>query len=96
MKLLILSIFLVLNLISCITNRVYFVEKPDLNAVNSKKITQDFFLVGIGQEKEIDVKEVCGSKKPDWAQTQFSAKDAILGVITFGIYTPRTVDIYCK
>ena len=52
--------------------------------------------MGIGQEKEIDVKEVCGSKKPDWAQTQFSAKDAILGVITFGIYTPRTVDIYCK
>ena len=46
MKLLILSIFLVLNLISCITNRVYFVEKPDLNAVNSKKITQDFFFSG--------------------------------------------------
>ena len=96
MKLLLLSIFLVLNLISCVTNRVYFVEKPDLSAANSNKIRQDFFLLGIGQTKEINVKEVCGSKKPDWAQTQFSAMDTILGIITLAIYTPRTVDIYCK
>jgi hypothetical protein len=96
MKILTLYLFVILNLISCITNRVYFVERPDLYAGNPKKITQDFYLAGIGQVKEIDLKEVCGSKKPEWVQTQFSGKDVILGLITMGIYTPRTVDIYCK
>jgi hypothetical protein len=92
------SIILVslLFFMSCVTNKVYFVERPDMYVPPSKKISQPFFLYGIGQEQTVNVSDACGTKKPEWAKTKFTFVDLLLELVTLGIYTPRTVEIYCK
>ncbi|HDL6203397.1 TPA: lipoprotein bor, partial [Mannheimia haemolytica] len=45
----------------------------------------------------LNVVEVCGSKdKVQQVETVLSGGDILLGLVTIGIYTPRTANVYCK
>lgn len=59
--------------------------------------SQTFFVSGIGQEKSVDAAQVCnGAANVAKVQTVQSPKDIVFGLVTFGIYTPRTATVYCK
>lgn len=58
--------------------------------------THHFFVSGIGQKKSIDAAKVCGSAdKVVRVETQQTFVNGLLGVVTFGIYTPREARVYC-
>ena len=44
---------------------------------------------------EVNVKEVCGGKPVKQMQTQFEFVDSLLGIVTLGIYRPRTAKVWC-
>ncbi len=59
--------------------------------------SQSFFLSGIGQEKTVNAAYVCGSaSKVASVESTQRPVDIALGVVTAGIYTPRTAKVYCK
>lgn len=58
---------------------------------------QTFFVSGIGQEQEVNAAEICdGADKIAKVQTQQTFLNGLLGAITYGIYTPRQIRVYCK
>jgi hypothetical protein len=67
------------------------------NAVNPQKDEyQHFFIGGIGQEKSMNAAEICGgADKVGKVETELTFLNGLLGVITYGIYTPRTARVYC-
>lgn len=59
--------------------------------------SQHFFVSGIGQEKITDAAEICGGvENIVKVETQQTFVNGLLGVITFGIYTPRDAKVYCR
>jgi hypothetical protein len=57
---------------------------------------QSFFISGIGQEQKTDAAEVCGGvEKVAKVETHLSFLDGFLGVVSYGIYTPRTAKVFC-
>jgi len=63
----------------------------------SEERRQNFFVSGLGQKKEIDATEICGdSDKILKVESRLTFLDAFLGVLTHGIYTPRTANVYCR
>ena len=91
----ILNILLLLTfLASCSTIR-YDIEKSNYDSVN--KQNSHFFLFGIGQTSQHNAVKVCGSEeKITRVDTKQTALNIVFSVITSGLYTPRSVFIYCK
>lgn len=59
--------------------------------------SQTFFVSGIGQMKSVNAAQVCGGAgKVEGVAVEQSATDVLFGIITLGIYTPRTARVYCK
>jgi hypothetical protein len=53
-----------------------------------------FFLWGLVGEKQVDLKKLCPAGPARW-QNQQSFVDGLIGVVTLGIYIPRSVDVEC-
>ena len=59
--------------------------------------SQAFFVSGIGQKQTVNAAQVCGgAAKVEGVAVEQTALDGLLGVLTFGVYTPRTARVYCK
>lgn len=57
---------------------------------------QNYFVSGLGQKKEMNAAEICGgADKVAKVVTHTKFVDGFLGVITAGLYTPRTAKVYC-
>lgn len=57
---------------------------------------QTFFVAGIGQSQEVDAAKVCGgAKNVQRVETQLTAGNVGLTILTVGIYTPRQIRVYC-
>ncbi len=57
---------------------------------------QSFFVFGIGQNKEVDATKICnGANNVQRVETQLTPANIALGMLTFGIYTPRQIRVYC-
>ena len=57
---------------------------------------QTFFVGGIGQSQEVDAAKVCGSAaKVQRVETQMTAGNVGMAILTIGIYSPRQVRVYC-
>lgn len=69
-----------------------------------KKVTEPdfekrehFFLWGLAPNaRVVNVKKACPSNAPTQMQTQNTFLDSFLGVITLGIYSPRTAKVWCS
>ena len=55
-----------------------------------------FFFWGIAGTGHVSIKEVCGGKKAIQLQSQKTFFDGFLGLITLGIYAPRTAKVWCE
>ncbi len=58
--------------------------------------SEAFFLWGLVGEKHIDVTKICGNMPAQQIQAQRTFVDGFLGLITLGIYMPRSVKIWCE
>ena len=55
-----------------------------------------FFFWGIGQEKMHHIEQVCGSRENlAKIKVKYSFLNGILTGLTYGLYSPRTTEIYC-
>lgn len=90
-------LFAGLTLTQCATQVVY--PKGNnyaKNAAPSYKKSQPFFIYGIGQSQEKRAYDVCGKGNvPAKVVTKTTFTDGLLGTLTFGIFTPRTLEVYC-
>ena len=58
---------------------------------------QTYFISGIGQRQTVDAARICGGVANIAAVAkELTFVDGLLGVLTFGIYTPETARVYCK
>lgn len=58
---------------------------------------QTFFVSGIGQEKQVDAAAVCGgADKIFKVQTKITFLNGLLSQVSYGVYTPRQIIVYCK
>lgn len=55
-----------------------------------------FFLFGTVRNHIVDINKVCKSKSALQMRTEFTPMDTVYGIITFGIYTPRTASVWCR
>lgn len=64
----------------------------------TREVHHDFVLVGIGQSEMVDASLACQSdpKKVVRVEMQQSPQDVLMAILTLGIYTPRTVRVYCN
>ncbi|MCY4472074.1 MAG: Bor family protein [Kistimonas sp.] len=61
-----------------------------------QEVSQDFFISGLLQKKHLDAAAVCGTAdKVARVETVETPTNVVLSMLTFGLYTPRTVRVYC-
>ncbi|MEP4889706.1 MAG: Bor family protein [Aliiglaciecola sp.] len=96
MHLKVLGLFLTTTLLAgCATQT--FTINGEGGEVPTYKKSDHFFVNGIGQEKITNAAEICGgAENVIKVETQYSFLNGFLGFITYGIYTPRDVKVYCK
>ncbi|HAG53044.1 MAG TPA: lipoprotein bor [Alphaproteobacteria bacterium] len=81
-------------LASCAKQTVYVADKPMDYDVSK---TSHFFLWGIGQTSKVDVARICKSRNNvSKVESRMSGGQAVVTLLTFGIYTPMTSTVYCS
>jgi len=73
-----------------------FMVKANGNAQPTTDQMKTFFINGLGQQQITNANTICGGSGHVYkVETQQTFVDGLLGMITFGIYTPRTARVYC-
>jgi hypothetical protein len=94
MKKLVLVAAAALALTGCAVQR--FDLQPATQDAAAYNDSQSFWIGGIGQSEEIDAAKVCGgAKKVQRVETQVTAGNVGLTVVTLGIYSPRQIRVFC-
>ena len=74
-----------------------FMVHPQANSKLSNEKMQTFFINGLGQEQVTNADRICGGgDKVVKIQAKQTFVDGLLSYLTGGIFTPRTVKVYCK
>jgi hypothetical protein len=100
MKKIFISFSILFLLSSCATQR-FNVDNDNIRQ-NPKsnphyQESSHFFIGGIGQTDYIDAAMLCKRYGGvNFVEVKHSFVDGLLAVVTYGIYTPRTKNIYCK
>lgn len=90
------SVTLLLTGLAGCTTQTYIVsEKPAAQKASYDKM-QHFFIGGIGQQAEKNTNEVCVNGSVAKVQTQQTFLNGLLGMLSYGIYAPRDMRVYCK
>jgi len=55
----------------------------------------NYYFWGASHPHHIEIQKVCNGQPAIQIQSRFDPMDVLLGVITIGIYTPRTAKIWC-
>jgi hypothetical protein len=85
---------LTLLLSACATQQ--FDIAPTSGAKPSFNENQTFWLGGLGQEETVDGAKACGdASKVARVETQLTAGNIALTILTLGIYAPRNIAITC-
>jgi hypothetical protein len=85
-----------LSVIGCATQR-FDVQPAATKAALSLDDSQVFWVGGIGQEQEVNAAKACGSaSQVARVETEETAMNALVRVITLSIYAPRQIRVYCS
>lgn len=84
------------TLVGCASQSVYV--HGDLTGPPDFEETQNFWLLGIGQETVVDATPVCGQKKGSVTHVRVRQTfgNALWTIFTLGVYAPRTIQVSCK
>jgi hypothetical protein len=85
----------VLALSAC-TTQSFKMNEGTTRSIPTYEGTNHFVFWGLGQEKVMDPKEVCGTKKVAQVQTSVTFLNGLLSGITYGIYSPRNYAVFCE
>ena len=90
------AVFLIAALSGCATQRFTLNAPVGPADAATLETSQAFFIEGLGQEVVVNAAEVCGgAQNVASVEVQETFLDSLLGGLTFGIYTPRTAQVYC-
>ncbi|MCG6152594.1 Bor family protein [Leptospira bandrabouensis] len=81
--------------LNCATQKIYITEETGDARIATKEGTSHFFVAGLGQTKEYSAAQICDERPVVAIETSYSFLDGLLGVITYGIYSPHSYAIYC-
>jgi hypothetical protein len=85
---------IVLSLTGCAIQR--FDVRPDAQNSATHDDSQTFWVAGIGQSQDIDAAKACGgASKVQRVETEMTAGNVGMTMLTLGIYSPRQVRVYC-
>lgn len=91
------TLLISIALVGCANQRFNVAgEVTDASTAKSED-SQTFFISGIGQKQSVDAAQACGgAAKVGGVAVEQTPMNILLGMVTFGIYTPRTARVYCK
>lgn len=96
-KSLVSTLLISVALVGCANQRFNVAGDVTDTSVAKTEDSQTFFISGIGQNKSVDAAKACGgAAKVGGVAVEQAPMDVLLGMVTFGIYTPRTARVYCK
>lgn len=73
-----------------------YISKTATPSTAKTERKMNFYFWGLSGTGEINVPEVCGGRPASRINTQHTFVNGLLGVITLGIYVPRTAFITCS
>ena len=91
LKALVLLAVVSLSMSSCYTYTFMQGDGPQTGATVKGK--NHYFIGGLAQGNQTDFKELAGNAEDYQVTIKHSFVDGLLGIITFGIYTPTTTEV---
>jgi uncharacterized lipoprotein YajG len=89
------SVVLIATLTGCAAQT--FIVNGDTSHKPTTQDSHTFFISGLGQEQVTDAAAICdGADNIIKVEAQHTVVNGLLGLITFGIYTPRDAKVFCK
>lgn len=92
----ILTILLVISLAGCSSVTIHPKQNIKYASHPTYEESFDFFLWGLIGEERVNVKNICQEKTATQMQSQATATDVILTILTLGIYAPHSVKVWCE
>ncbi|GHU28700.1 hypothetical protein FACS1894152_6650 [Bacilli bacterium] len=86
---------LLLPILMCSCSTQKFVFDVSRSEPTASK-TAHFFIGGIGQTESMNPEEICGKGNVAAVEAQYSVINVLLTGVTWGIYAPKTFNVYCK
>ena len=87
---------LVLALGGCSTVTVTTADEQKLTTKPTYQERKNFFFWGLVNDHSVDAVAACEGEQPRQMQSQQTFTDGLLGVVTLGIYAPRSARIWCE
>ena len=78
---------------------IEFVRTPDTQTFTDPvySSSKEFFFWGLaGPQHDIYVDRICLGKEVDQIATTYTASDVALNLLTLGIYSPHSVQVWCR
>ncbi|WP_430460336.1 Bor family protein [Thalassolituus sp. LLYu03] len=91
---LMLPAFLLLSACSSVTIRPYGGEKD--TAQPDYQVSKPFYWFGLSGEHEVNTSLICGQRRVMQMQAVTTLADWLQGLVTLGIYSPRTAKVWCE
>ena len=96
MKTTIFLLFQIIMLHSCSTQTIFLKNLDTKNKKSNVKISSHFIFWGLWQDKKIDLIEECYGENPIMIKEYYNWLNISFNLITLGIYSPRTSEIWCE
>ena len=96
MKTILLGLALSFGISGCTTVTIRDQGTAKIKSEPNYSSTKHFFFWGLAGKAEVNVSEICNGKPPAQIRTERSFVDGFLGLITLGIYTPRSAYVWCN
>jgi hypothetical protein len=89
-----LCLLIFLGLSGCATQRIFLGGESNKDPDFQK--SQAFWLGGEFQSRDLDAELICKENGVQKIESVQSFGDTLLGTLSFGLYSPRTIKIYCN
>ena len=91
------ALLLAIVVSGCATVTISPVDEPKLTSAPSYENSMDFFFWGLTPEaNEVNVDDICAGSGVRQMQAQTTFEDGLFSFITLGIFSPRTVKVWCE
>ena len=95
-KVALLGLALCLSTAACSTVTIRDQGKQKLTSEPTWEKSENFFFWGLSGTTHINVDEICNNRVASQMQAERTFVDGLLGLITIGIYSPRTARVWCE
>jgi len=92
-RLWLLPLVLMLGACSSVTIRPYGGEKD--TSAPDYQVSKAFYWGGLSGEHEVNTSLICGERRVMQMQAVTTLSDWLQGLVTLGIYAPRTAKVWC-